>query len=31
MLECAQWAGDELNRCGLMKGGFLRCDRYAWE
>ena len=31
MLECAQQASEELKRCGLMKGGFLRCDRYAWE
>lgn len=31
MLECAQWAGEELKECGLMKGGFLRCDRYGWE
>jgi len=31
ILECAQQAGDELRRHGLMKGGFLRCDRYAWE
>jgi radical SAM superfamily enzyme YgiQ (UPF0313 family) len=31
ILECALQAGEELKRCGLMKGGFLRCDRYAWE
>jgi len=31
MLECAQQAGDELRRYGLMKDGFLRCDQYAWE
>jgi len=31
MLECAQQAAEELKRCGLMKGDFLRCDRYAWE
>ena len=31
MLECAQQAGDELKRYGLMKDGFLRCDQYAWE
>jgi anaerobic magnesium-protoporphyrin IX monomethyl ester cyclase len=30
MLECAQWAGDELKRCGI-KSDFLRCDRYTWE
>jgi radical SAM superfamily enzyme YgiQ (UPF0313 family) len=31
MLECAQQASEELKRCGLMKGDFLRCDRYVWE
>ena len=31
MLECAQQAGDELKRRGLMKDDFLRCDRYVWE
>jgi radical SAM superfamily enzyme YgiQ (UPF0313 family) len=31
LLECAQWADKELRRCGLVKDGFLRCDRYAWE
>jgi anaerobic magnesium-protoporphyrin IX monomethyl ester cyclase len=31
ILECVQQAGEELKRCGFMKGGFLRCDRYAWE
>ena len=31
MLECAQQAGDELKRYGLMKDGFLRYDQYAWE
>ena len=31
MLECAQWADEELKRAGVTKGGFLRCDRYAWE
>ena len=31
MLERAQWAGEELKRCGLWEGDFLRCDRYAWE
>ncbi len=31
MLECAHWAEEELKRSGVTKGGFLRCDRYAWE
>lgn len=31
ILECAQQAGDELKRYGLMKDGFLRCDQYTWE
>jgi radical SAM superfamily enzyme YgiQ (UPF0313 family) len=31
MLEWAQWAGEELRGCGLMKDGFLRFDRYGWE
>jgi hypothetical protein len=31
LLECAQWASEELKRCGLIRGDFLRYDRYAWE
>jgi radical SAM superfamily enzyme YgiQ (UPF0313 family) len=31
MLECANWALDELKRRGVTKADFLRCDRYAWE
>lgn len=31
LLDCAQWAGEELKRCGVMKDDFLRWDRYAWE
>ena len=31
MLECAQWADEELKRSGVTKSEFLRYDRYAWE
>ncbi|NOZ21845.1 MAG: radical SAM protein [Planctomycetes bacterium] len=31
MLECAEWAGEELKRSGSMKVEFLRLDKYAWE
>jgi radical SAM superfamily enzyme YgiQ (UPF0313 family) len=31
MLESARRAGEDLKRSGLMKDGFLRFDRYAWE
>ena len=31
ILERARWAKEELKKCGLMKGDFLRCDRYTWE
>lgn len=30
LLECAQWAGEELKRCGIQSD-CLRCDQYAWE